>query len=80
MAPGLMVVSSRIIDPSKTSDAEYNRFYSEEHLPAVVAFDDYCFTGFALRYKNINSNADLPYLALHTVDDTDIMGPKVING
>ncbi len=35
--PGLMFIGEKIIDPNIT-DAEYNKFYSEEHLLDVLAF------------------------------------------
>jgi hypothetical protein len=68
---GLMFVGSKIINP-KISDAKYNKFYNDEHLPDVLAF----FTkhgidnAFALRYKNTtNRHEYMPYLALYPLPD-----------
>ena len=73
--PGLMLVTSRVIDPSKTSDEKFNRFYNKEHLPDVLARAKAKgdITRVALRYKNVNAEASVPYLALYPVSDASIM-------
>lgn len=78
MAPVLMFVGSSIIDGAKTSDEKYNRVYNEEHLPAILAFDNANFTKLALRYKNAYPDAKLPYLALYPVDDAEMLDPELM--
>ena len=70
--PGLLFVSSRIADPKKTSDELYNRFYNDEHLPDVLnhAKEKSGYTKLALRYKNVNGESVMPYLALYPLRDT----------
>ncbi|KAK5134147.1 hypothetical protein LTR08_006922 [Meristemomyces frigidus] len=73
--PGLMFVGSRVIDPSKTSDEKYNRFYNEEHLPDVFSHG---VCKFAVRYKNINTSSPMPYIALYPLEDVAFLqGPKL---
>lgn len=64
--PGLTFVASNILDPAKTSDEIYNKFYNDEHLPDVLASG---VTKLALRYKNASSEAKTPYIALYPVED-----------
>ncbi|KAI1824613.1 hypothetical protein F4861DRAFT_254234 [Xylaria intraflava] len=64
--PGLVYVESRVLDPQKTSDELYNRFYNDEHLPDILASG---LAKLALRYKNIDEGAAVPYIALYPVDD-----------
>ena len=68
--PGLLFVASRISDPSKTTDAQFNKMYNEEHLPDVLNYKTKI-TDLALRYKNTNtsSSSERPYLALYTLED-----------
>ncbi|KAI3326803.1 hypothetical protein HD806DRAFT_418319 [Xylariaceae sp. AK1471] len=70
-APGLMFVGSRVRDPQTTSDELYNRFYNEEHLGDVLAGGQ---TKLALRYKNVDTSAAIPYIALYPVDDASTIG------
>lgn len=76
--PGLMFIGSKITDPN-VSDADYNKFYNEEHLPGVLAFfkKHGIDNAFALRYRNVtNSHAYMPYLALYPVPDAQwILSP-----
>ena len=67
MPDGILFVTSAIIDPSKTTDEAYNRFYDDEHLPDVLNSGG---TTLALRYKNTKpaSETDRPYLAVYPVD------------
>lgn len=71
--PGLMFVSSRILDPSKTSDEKYNRFYNEEHLPDILNYNKAKVSSVALRYKNVNTKSTLPYLALYPLEDASFL-------
>ncbi|KAI2630119.1 hypothetical protein GGS21DRAFT_217059 [Xylaria nigripes] len=64
---GLVFVASRVLDAEKTSDKLYNRFYNEEHLPHVLSGG---WTKLALRYKNVEKGAIIPYIALYPRDDT----------
>lgn len=63
--PGLLLVHSRIYNPA-LSDADFNRFYDEEHLGDVLRWKPK-FTDLALRYKNIDSESKFPYIALYPV-------------
>ncbi|KAK4495555.1 hypothetical protein PRZ48_001220 [Zasmidium cellare] len=71
--PGLTFVASNVLDPAKTSDEIYNKFYNDEHLPDVLASG---LTKLALRYKNANPEAKIPYLALYPVEDASITGSE----
>ena len=68
--PGLMFALSKPKDP-KTSEEQYNRFYNEEHLPDVLTFFKKAGINpaFALRYKNNDPEAKLPFLALYPLPD-----------
>lgn len=69
--PALLFVTSRISDPSKTTDERFNRMYNEEHLPDVLSYRTKI-TDLALRYKNTNPSSERPYLALYPLEDTSI--------
>ncbi|KAI8633633.1 hypothetical protein F5Y19DRAFT_414299 [Xylariaceae sp. FL1651] len=69
--PGLMYVGSRVRNPQRTSDELYNRFYNDEHLPEVLSHGH---SKLALRYKNADINAPLPYIALYPIDDASFIG------
>ena len=69
--PGLMFVGSKVIDQT-IQDAQYNKFYNEEHLPDVLAIlkREGINNAFALRYKNTtNNHSYMPYLALYPLPD-----------
>ncbi|KAK4543639.1 hypothetical protein LTR36_005284 [Oleoguttula mirabilis] len=68
--PGLMFVGSRVLDQSKTSDAKYNEFYNNEHLPDVLKRG---VSKVALRYKNANTSSPMPYVALYPLDDASYL-------
>ncbi|EMC91276.1 hypothetical protein BAUCODRAFT_320634 [Baudoinia panamericana UAMH 10762] len=68
--PGLMFVTSRVTDSSKTSDEKYNRFYNDEHLPDVL---NYGISKVAIRYKNVNAESKIPYLACYPLDDANFL-------
>ena len=68
--PGLLFVTSRVKDPSQTSDEQFNRMYDEEHLPDVLNYK-HKVTDLALRYKNTNQESDRAYLALYPLDDIE---------
>ena len=65
MPDGILFVTSAIIDPSKTTDEQYNRFYNDEHVPDVINSGA---TTLGLRYKNVNANSEAPYLAIYPVE------------
>jgi hypothetical protein len=73
--PGLMFVSSRVLDPTKTSDEKYNRFYNDEHLPDVLGYN---VTKLALRYKNTAKETDRPYIALYPLDDVNYLHSEAL--
>jgi len=66
--PALLFVASRISDPSKTTDAQFNKMYNEEHLPDVLNYKTKI-TDLALRYRNTNPSSERPYLALYPLKD-----------
>lgn len=66
--PALLFVTARISDPSKTTDAQFNQMYNDEHLPDVLNYKPKV-TDLALRYKNSNPSSDRPYLALYPLED-----------
>ena len=66
--PGLLFVASRISDPSKTTDAQFNKFYNEEHLPDVLNYKPKI-CDLALRYKNTDPSSERPYLALYPMEE-----------
>ncbi|TKA62772.1 hypothetical protein B0A49_09097 [Cryomyces minteri] len=66
---GLLFATSKIKNP-ELSDDIYNKWYNDIHLPDVLA------TGcapIALRYKNKNKDAKMPYLALYPLDDLALL-------
>jgi hypothetical protein len=67
--PGLLFVAARISDPSKSTDEQFNKFYSEEHFPDVLNYKTKI-TSLALRYKNTDPSSERPYLALYPLEDT----------
>ncbi|KAF2161836.1 hypothetical protein M409DRAFT_27892 [Zasmidium cellare ATCC 36951] len=71
--PGLTFVASNVLDPAKTLDEKYNKFYNDEHLPDVLASG---LTKLALRYKNINTESKMPYIALYPVEDASMTGSE----
>lgn len=64
--PGLCYVTSRVKDPSQVSDANFNSFYDDEHVPDILR---YGFSQLALRYKNSNPDSPAAYLALYPQED-----------
>lgn len=66
--PGLLFVTARITDPSKTTDSQFNKMYNEEHLPDVLNYKTKV-TDLALRYKNTDPTSARPYLALYPLED-----------
>jgi hypothetical protein len=75
MPEGILFVTSYIINPSKTTDEAYNRFYNDEHLPDVISSGG---TTLGLRYKNTKpaTETDMPYLALYPVDTQWLGSPE----
>lgn len=65
---GLCYVTSKVKDPSQVSDAKFNEFYDDEHVPDILR---YGFSKLALRYKNSNPDSKAAYLALYPQDDVD---------
>src|ERR1700753_1367770 len=62
---GLLIVFSRPTHPELT-DTVFNEWYSTEHVHDMVKSG---LTNLVLRYKNINSTAQWPYLALYRLPD-----------
>lgn len=64
---GLCYVTSKVKDPSQVSDAKFNSFYDEEHVPDMLR---YGFSKLALRYKNSAADSQAPsYLALYPLEN-----------
>ncbi|KAI1506336.1 hypothetical protein F5X99DRAFT_422960 [Biscogniauxia marginata] len=68
--PGLMFAEARVLDPRKTPDELFNRFYNEESLPDVLATGQ---AAIGLRYKNARDTSTIPYLALYPVADVSTL-------
>ncbi|KAK3720360.1 hypothetical protein LTR37_003771 [Vermiconidia calcicola] len=69
---GLIFLSSKIKDPPKIADEQYNRFYSEAHAPDLLrpfSKKGGITNAVTLQYENTNSRSAMPYLALHPVPD-----------
>lgn len=71
--PGLMFVSSRILDAAETSEEKYNDFYDNEHIPDVLSYPHGKVSKVAKRYKNTNSESKMPYLALYPLEDASML-------
>jgi hypothetical protein len=65
--PGLLCVRSRITSDA-LSDSTFNDFYTNHHLPDFVSSG---IADLALRYKNVDSEAKWPYLAIYRVPDSN---------
>ncbi|KAI1332537.1 hypothetical protein F5Y16DRAFT_118793 [Xylariaceae sp. FL0255] len=70
-ASGLLFIVSHVRDPDKTPDELYNRWLDEEVIPKVLNSGH---VKLALRYKNVDPSAEIPYVALYPVDDWTFMG------
>ncbi|KAI0102825.1 hypothetical protein GGR51DRAFT_526319 [Nemania sp. FL0031] len=69
--PGLMFVTSSVLDPQKTPDELYNRYYDEELLGHIMASSK---TELALRYKNVKgTEVPVPYISLHPCEDCEYL-------
>lgn len=66
--PGLCYVTSIPKDAAQLSDADFNKFYNDEHVPDILS---YGFSKLALRYKNADPDSKAAYLALYPQDDVD---------
>ncbi|KAK4553185.1 hypothetical protein LTR86_009715 [Recurvomyces mirabilis] len=77
--PGLTFVTSSIINPQKTSEELFNRFYDEEHLPDILKYPHPKAPKLAKRYKNINRGSKNPYLALYPVIDAGVYQTAATN-
>lgn len=63
---GLCYVTSAVRNPHHLSDAKFNDFYDNEHVPDILR---YGFSKLALRYKNADPESKAAYLALYPLDD-----------
>jgi hypothetical protein len=73
--PGLVLVQSRPTHPELT-DAVFNDWYSNEHIQDMAKSG---LTDLIVRYKNLNSSAKWPYLAIYRVPDVaKLQDPKVM--
>jgi hypothetical protein len=74
--PGLLIVLSKPTHPELT-DAQFNDWYSNEHIQDMVTSG---VTDLVLRYKNSNSSAKLPYMALYRLPDVAKLSDQKIMG
>jgi hypothetical protein len=65
-APGLLYVTSRPTHP-ELSDGTFNEWYTNEHIHDMVKSG---LTDLVVRYKNVNTTAKWPYLAIYRLPDT----------
>lgn len=69
---GLLFVASRIKN-NELSEEAYNDWYNNIHLEDILASGG---TKLALRFRNVNSEAKMPYLALYPLPDMSFMQSK----
>jgi len=69
--PGLTIAISKIRPPAKISEEQFNHFYNEEHVPAVLnAGNNAGIPKLALRFKNADPKSARQYLAVYPLEDT----------
>jgi hypothetical protein len=72
---GLLLVKSRPTHP-ELSDKVFNDWYTNEHIRDMVKSG---LTDLTVRYRNVNSSATWPYLAIYRVPDVaKLQDPKVM--
>lgn len=75
--PGLFYVLSKPVHP-ELSAKDFNDWYTNEHIHDVVKSG---LTDLAVRYKNVNSSAQWPYLAVYRLPDVALLkDPKFLGG
>ncbi|CAK7223988.1 hypothetical protein SEUCBS140593_005421 [Sporothrix eucalyptigena] len=67
--PGLLCTRTKITDP-KVTDEAYNDWYTNKHLVDTVNAG---LAAVGARYKNVNGNAEWPYLALYRLQDIRLL-------
>jgi hypothetical protein len=73
---GLLMVLSKPNHPELTEKV-YNDWYSHEHIQDMVKSG---LTDLVLRYKNVNSTAQYPYLAIYRLPDVRLLQDKKVMG
>lgn len=74
--PGLLMVKSAPNHPDLT-DAAFNDWYTNEHIHDMAASG---LTDLVIRYKNVNSNATWPYLAIYRLPDLARLSDPAVLG
>lgn len=72
--PGLIWCNSKVTRPAEVSNKEFSRWYSERHVPDVIA------TGLiqeAYRYVSVDLDADVQFLALYYAEDVVDLADKL---
>lgn len=70
MAPGIIWVASIMKNRQTLNEDQFNRWYTDVHLDDVLGSG---VPDFAMRYKNVAQDRELPYLALYHFPDLDGM-------
>ncbi|KAF2673790.1 hypothetical protein BT63DRAFT_166875 [Microthyrium microscopicum] len=73
---GLLFVASRPTHPELTEDV-FNQWYNKEHLPNFINKN---ISDLAVRYKNTNTSAEYPYLAVYRIDVEKLKNPLLLTG
>ncbi|KAH6660051.1 hypothetical protein BKA67DRAFT_38523 [Truncatella angustata] len=71
--PGSLYVESKIANPKILDETTYLKWYDEVHIPEIIQM-----TGIksARRFKDINPDADKPYLAIYPLKDIAFLGSE----
>lgn len=64
--PGCLHVESKISRPDILDEGTYSKWYEEEHIAEVTSTSG---IRSSRRFKDVNPDADKPYLALYPLDD-----------
>jgi len=73
---GLLLVTSRPTHPELT-DSIFNDWYTNEHIKDMV---NSTLTNLVVRYKNVNSTAKWPYLAIYRLPDVARLRDQKVMG
>jgi hypothetical protein len=73
---GLLYVTSRPTNPELT-DKDFNNWYSNEHIHDIVKST---LSNLVVRYKNVNTTAKWPYLAIYRLPDVARLRDQKVMG
>lgn len=72
--PGILYVNSKIARTDILDEAGYMNWYENDHIPEIIETDA---IRSALRWKDIDSKADKPYLVTYPMQDIGFtQGPQ----